>query len=186
MQATSVALMFHQSGKPTPTTGLAHCFPLPLALTAQHRHSSLCFPSQRTRGTEWYLVSIYFLCFYSFQWMILFFFSLFFKSAWTHSRLHAFVLSCFVFFFTVFEESQLHWEAWEVWVECFDLIHPCLSFLLTNQLISVGSGGRVLGCTGKWSSRGARLVWGWWSLTVQWDQKGRTLECLLQVQGDDR
>lgn len=89
MHATSVALMFHQSGKPTPTTGLAHWFPLPLALTAQHRHSSLCFPSQSTWGTEWYLVSIYFLCFYSFQWMILFFFSLFFRSAWTHARLHA-------------------------------------------------------------------------------------------------
>ena len=30
-------------------------------------------------------------------------------------------------------------------MECFDLIHPCLNFLLTNQLISVDSGGRVLG-----------------------------------------
>lgn len=30
-------------------------------------------------------------------------------------------------------------------MECFDLIHPCLKFLLTNQLISLDSGHRALG-----------------------------------------
>lgn len=58
MHATSATLIFHQSDKSTPTTGLACCFPLPLALTAQHRHSSLCFPSQCTWGAGWCLLPV--------------------------------------------------------------------------------------------------------------------------------
>jgi len=42
-------------------------------------------------------------------------------------------------------------------VECFDLIHPCLNFLLTNQLRSVDSGGSTLGSTGRWSKAGMRM-----------------------------
>lgn len=41
-------------------------------------------------------------------------------------------------------------------MECFDLIHPCLNFLLTNQLISVDSGGRVLGGHGRMKQVGCK------------------------------
>lgn len=43
-------------------------------------------------------------------------------------------------------------------MECFDLIHPYLNFLLTNQFISVYSGGRALGGHRKVKALGTRQL----------------------------
>lgn len=74
--------------------GLAHCFPLPLVLTAQQRHSSFCFSLQCIWGAGWYLdlISSGFLLFSEWSFIFLSFgsyFFLLFKSAWSHDRLLA-------------------------------------------------------------------------------------------------
>lgn len=85
--ATSATLIFLQLSKSTPTTGLVHCFPLTLALTAQHSHSAV-FPLTVHTGCWMIPISSDFILFR--EWILLSFYILsFFRSARSHARLHA-------------------------------------------------------------------------------------------------